>query len=146
MSSGSFRKFGAESYGMSGTACWAATKPPAMHVPATIARTFNARFMDASVELIVVLPRRRRRAPPVERELLHAPRGDFRHEQIAVALAVHRVHGPELAQLLAGPAELAEDRAVELHLVDLAGHRGDVRVVVVRVRVGAVEILMRPWR
>ena len=44
-------------------------------------------------------------------------------DQLVRVAAVDRVHGAELAELLAWLAELADDRAVQLHLVDLAGSR-----------------------
>src|ERR1019366_3580604 len=86
--------------------------------------------------------------PPhrMQGQLLYPPRRDFAHQQFVLVPAVDLVYRAELAQLFARVPEPAEDRSVELHLVDLAGHRLDLRVVVVRIRVGAVEILMRPGR
>src|SRR5688500_17327737 len=54
-------------------------------------------------------------------DLLRAPGGDFRHEQLIRIAAIDFVHGAELPEALTGLAELADDLAVELHLVDLAG-------------------------
>ena len=65
--------------------------------------------------------------PALQQDLLRAPvvdLGGVDHVRIA---AVHLVDRRELARRLAGAAELADDRAVELHLVDLAGELGGGR-------------------
>ena len=77
----------------------------------------------------------RRAASRLEHDLLRAPRGDLRDEQLIGIAAVDLVNRAELAEPLAGLAELADDRAVELHLVDLAGDRPRRRRVAVGVRV-----------
>jgi hypothetical protein len=56
------------------------------------------------------------------------------------------VHGAELAELLAGLPESADDRAVELHLVDLAGDVAVLRQPVVGNRVRDEQVLMRSRR
>ena len=68
-----------------------------------------------------------------------------RHSEKAYDEALRRwtALGAELAELLARFPELADDRAIELHLVDLTAHRREQRVVVVGVRVRAEQILMR---
>ena len=81
-----------------------------------------------------------------QHDLLDPPGGDFRHEQLVRVAAVDLVHRAELAELLAGLAELADDRAVELHLVDLAGDVAILRQPVVGNRVRDEQILMRARR
>src|SRR5262245_12017531 len=48
----------------------------------------------------------------------------------------------ELTDLLAGFAELSDDCSVQFHFVNLTADRGLPRIVVIRIRVRAVEILM----
>src|SRR5262245_6084864 len=57
----------------------------------------------------------------LENEFLNAPRGDFRDVELVRVAAVDLVHAAELLQVLPRLAEPADDRAVELHLVDLTG-------------------------
>ena len=77
----------------------------------------------------------------MKRELLHAPIGDFADVQLIIGAAVHFVHGHELLQLLAAAPEFPEYLAIQLHLVDFAVvHVGGAGGV------GAVEILVLPWR
>src|SRR5262245_57674999 len=52
----------------------------------------------------------------LERDLLHAPRFDFRHDDLVRVAAVHHMDDLETARQLPGVPELANDRAVELHL------------------------------
>ena len=58
-----------------------------------------------------------------QNDLLRAPCRDLRHEQLIRIAAVDLVNGAELAKTLARLAELSDDLAVQLHLVDLAGDR-----------------------
>ena len=66
-----------------------------------------------------------------EHELLHAPGFDLADDDLVGVAAIHHVDHLEAAELLAGMAELADDRAVQLHLVDLAGDRPAARQVAV---------------
>src|SRR5215208_1466132 len=77
-----------------------------------------------------------------EQDLLRAPVIDFCDEERVGVAAVDLVYRRELARRLAGLAELADDRAIELHLVDFAGdlRAGRRRAVLPRVR--GVEILL----
>ena len=90
--------------------------------------------------------RRRRRRLGVQDDLLRAPRGNFGHEQLVRIAAVDLVNRAELAEALARLAELPDDLAVQLHLVDLAGDGPRRRGIAVGVRVGHEEVLMRPRR
>ena len=51
---------------------------------------------------------------------------DLRDQQLVLVAAIDLVHRAEFASCLARLAELAEDGAVQFHLVDLAGHRRDL--------------------
>ncbi len=82
----------------------------------------------------------------LKNDFLHAPAGDLRDEQLVGVAAVDFVHRAELLQRFARLAELADDRAVELHLVDLAGLRRRPRVAVVGHRVRDEQVLMRTRR
>src|SRR4029079_6462436 len=53
-----------------------------------------------------------------ERDPLNPPVAQLADQQFVLVAAVDRVHEAELFQLLAGAAELAEDLAVEIQLVD----------------------------
>src|ERR1700730_10854119 len=76
----------------------------------------------------------------VQGEFLHSPVGDLSYVELVGVAAIDLVHRAELLQQLAGPAELAEDLSVQLHLVDFTVfHVGGA------VGVGTEEILMRPW-
>src|SRR4029078_2922271 len=124
--SGSFRKFGTESNGISGTAscappnccfcCCAEIAGPAMRTTRATSEIVSMRFM-----VIPLLPRCRRagglgrRLLRMQDDLLRAPCGDFRHPQLVFVAAVHAVDRAELLQLLPGLAELADDGAIELH-------------------------------
>src|SRR6476660_389657 len=110
-------------------ACAATDVPTAS--AAAAARKWNERFIIASL----LSPARAFHRLGLEQNLLHAPVGDLGDEEFVGVAAVDLVHGTELLQRLSGLAELAENRAVELHLVDLAGLRGRTRVAVVRHRV-----------
>src|SRR5689334_4223251 len=125
--SGSLRKFGTESNGISGTFncappyCCCAERPwPKATMSSAPRATVNVRFIVSSLARGCRGRRRARRRLRVQDDVLHAPRGDLRDPQVVVVAAVHAVNRRELLHLLAGLAELAEHRAVELHLVDLA--------------------------
>src|SRR6185295_13154027 len=62
---------------------------------------------------------RDRRLRWIQHDLLRPPRRNLGHEQLIRITAVEAMDGAEFSQPLARFAELAEDRAVELHLVDL---------------------------
>src|SRR5436309_15509202 len=74
-------------------------------------------------------------------DFLHPPVRQLANEQLVLATAVDGVGDAELFRQLAGAAELADDAAVELELVDFTVVE---RFGVVRVR--AVKILMLPAR
>src|ERR1700730_6635648 len=78
----------------------------------------------------------------VQRELLHAPVRNFTDVELIFVPAVDFVDRSEFLQLLAGLAELAEDLAIELHLVDFAV----VIEITGTVGVRAVEVLVRARR
>jgi hypothetical protein len=48
----------------------------------------------------------------MQRELLHAPAGDFRRQNLVLVAAIHGMNGGELFDLLAGFAELAKHGSV----------------------------------
>src|SRR5204862_2729096 len=81
-----------------------------------------------------------------EHQLLHAPRFNFADDDLVRVAAVHHVDHLEAAEFLAWMAELAEHRAIELHLVDLAGVGPRALRIAVRVRVRREHVLMRPGR
>src|SRR6476660_4077898 len=90
-------------------------------VEATINR--RMRFMRAS------LCGRRRRLLPAQQDLLHAPRRDLGDVDLVGIAAIHLVDAAELLEAVTRLAKPAEDLAIELHLVDLAGRRHLVEVV-----------------
>src|SRR5215831_1672240 len=63
-----------------------------------------------------------------KQNLLHSPGRDFRDEQLVRVAAIDLMNGAEFLQRFARLPELADDRAVELHLVDLACLRRRPRV------------------
>src|SRR5437868_11062616 len=75
-------------------------------------------------------------------QLLDAQVSDFADIEIVLAAAVDGIDRAELFELLARTSELADDRPVELDLVDLA----IVVDVVGRVRVRAIDDLVRSGR
>src|SRR5690606_26526495 len=85
-----------------------------------------------------------RRGRRIEYELLESPLRALTRQDFVRHAAVDPVHRRELPLLLAGHAELADHRAVEPHLEDLARDLVDLRDLAVGVRVGRVEILVRP--
>src|SRR6185436_19809795 len=128
--SGSFRKFGTESNGISGTASCAPPNCCCAVIAWPAARTSNAANVNVSMRFMVPpLPRRRGRGPRrllrVQDDLLCAPRGDLGHPQLVLVAAID---------------------AVELHLVDLAGDVARSRRVAVRIGVRRIEVLMRARR
>ncbi len=68
---------------------------------------------------------------------------DLADDDLVGVAAIHHVDDLEAAELLAGVAELADDRAVELHLVDFAGDRPGAGPVAVRIGVGDEQVLVR---
>src|SRR6266481_978378 len=76
-------------------------------------------------------------------ELLHAPGFDLADDDLVRIAAIHHVDHLEAAEFLAGMAELADDRAVELHLVDLASDRPCARAIAVGIGVGGEQVLVR---
>src|SRR5258707_11641881 len=77
-------------------------------------------------------------------ELLHAPGFDFAADDLVRIAAINDVDHMEAAEFLAGMTELADDGAVEFHLVDLAGDRPRAGHIAIRIGVGSEEILVRP--
>src|SRR3954463_6900510 len=67
-----------------------------------------------------------------QRQLLHPEVADFADVEDVLGSAIDRVDRAELLEQLAGPAEFADDRAVEAHLGDLA--RGIEIVRRIRIR------------
>ena len=53
-----------------------------------------------------------------QRQSLHPPVAQLADEQLVLGPAIDGVHETEFLQLLAGPAELADDLPVQVHLVD----------------------------
>src|SRR5580765_1704060 len=133
MLSGSFR-ISVASYASSGMA-WAASEVPSDTLRNSI---FFMRCPLAS--------RRRFAGLRMKNDFLGAPCRDFRNVELIGIAAVDFVHRAELLQGFARLAELADDRAVELHLVDLAGLRRRPRVAVIRHRIRDEQVLMRTWR
>ena len=82
----------------------------------------------------------------IQEDLLRAPRRNFRDEELVRIAAVDLVDGAEFSQSLAGLAELADDRAVELHLVDLTGDGPRRRGVGVGIGVRHEQVLVRARR
>ena len=101
-------------------------------------------FMRCSfIDVAALLARRRWRLQDV---LLHAPRFDFAQDDLVRIAAVHHVDDLEARRHLARLAELAEHRAIQLRLVDLAGDVPRPRRVAVRIRIGEEDVLVRPRR
>src|ERR1044071_1011015 len=83
---------------------------------------------------------------PLENKFLHAPGFDLTHNQLIGVAAIHHMdHLPAWRQL-AGMAELAQRRAVQLSLVNLSRARPGARTVAVGIGVGHEQILVRPFR
>src|SRR5262245_14315300 len=77
----------------------------------------------------------------LERQPLHTPVGDLADVELRLAPAIHLVDRSKLLDQFAGCSELAEDLAVERHLVDLAVvHRRG------RIRIGREQVLLRARR
>src|SRR5215472_15048499 len=171
MSSGSTRGLGAESKAISGTGVCAAA--PSAQSAVAASRIGNKLFMELSstrVCLPVIVWICSRAGPPLVKEgqarpamhqcsaddrarglrlqdeLLDAPGFDLADHDLVGVAAIHHMDHLEAAELLAGMAEAAEDRAVELHLVDLARDSPAAWTVAVRVGVGSEQILVRPLR
>src|SRR6185436_19648935 len=56
--------------------------------------------------------------PRLERHLLHAPVGHLADQQLVLVAAVDGIGEPELFRQFPGGAELSDDFAIELNLVD----------------------------
>src|SRR5438874_948311 len=67
-----------------------------------------------------------------QRQLLHSEVADFADVEGVLGAAIDRVDRAELLEQLARPAERADDRAIEAHLVDLAGGIEIVRRIRIR--------------
>src|SRR5690349_2790337 len=74
----------------------------------------------------------------VQGQFLNPPVGDLPHIYFVVFAAVHLVNGAELLQLFTAGAELAENGAIEFHLID-----GRL-IEVLGVGIGGIQILVRP--
>src|SRR5262245_6137127 len=133
MLSGSLSRSAFESNGMSGAADCATSDAPNASAPAATmtraARRGRREWLLVIASLLFAARSHRLRAKD---DLLCAPARDLRHVQLVGVATVDAVHGAELFQRLPPLAELADDAAVELHLVDLAGDRRRSRVAVVR--------------
>src|ERR1700676_507776 len=82
----------------------------------------------------------------IQLKSLHPPTGNLRHRNFVVVAAIDLMDGTKLAGHLATLAEFAYHSSVEFHLVDLAAHRVESRTAIVRIRVGAIQVLVRPRR
>src|ERR1700681_217912 len=82
----------------------------------------------------------------MKNDLLRTPGGNLGRIDLVRVPAVELVDRAELLRRVAGLAELPEDRAVELHLVDLAGGVPRRRRAAVGPRIGDEQVLMRPAR
>src|SRR5262245_42142725 len=100
---------------MSGAPDWATSEPLKARTPAAT-NPLSVRVIPG-----LLVRTRLRGGLRLQDDLLRAPVVDFRGVDSVRVAAVHLVDGRELAGRLAALAELADDRAVELHLVDLAG-------------------------
>src|SRR4030095_12553444 len=67
-----------------------------------------------------------------QRQLLYSEVADFADIEDVLGAAIDRVDRAELLPQPARPAELADDRSIEAHLVDLAGGIEIVRRVGIR--------------
>src|SRR5258706_4991165 len=76
-------------------------------------------------------------------EFLHAPGFDLADDDLVGISAIHHVNPLEARRQLAGMAELADHRAVQLHLVDLAADFPAARGIAVGIGIGNEQILMR---
>src|SRR5947209_274488 len=147
MSSGSASGLGAESYAISGTGVWA--RAGAEPSAAAVSKSGKRHFIESSSTRILLLwfsAGDGLGSLRLQDQLLDAPGFDLADHDLVRVAAIHHVHDLEAAELLAGMAEPAEDRAVQLHLVDLAGDGPASRPVAVRVGVGGEQILMRALR
>src|SRR3989442_545506 len=126
MSAGILNTFGADSYGISGAGVCAARRPT---------NRSAALHSNRSIERVVVMAGlllcARRCRLRMQDDLLHAPRRDFGDEELVRVPAVDLVDRAELLELFARFAELADDRPVQLHLVDFAGDVPELRVAVI---------------
>src|SRR5262249_7397176 len=77
---------------------------------------------------------------------LHAPGFDLANDDLVRIAAIHHMDHLEAPEFLAGMTELADDRAVELHLVDLAGDRPRTQTVDIGGEVGGKQVLVMPVR
>src|SRR6266436_163308 len=151
MSSGVVSALTAESNWMSGT-FWAAAGKPARKVAAS--SKGRKRFIGISwfsgyaCELLRgrCLDGRVRRLGLAQNEFLHAPGFDFAQDDLVRIAAVHHVDDLEARCDFARPAEPADDRAVQLHLVDLAGDVPCAGRIAVRIGVGSEDILVGTLR
>src|ERR1700719_1507870 len=76
-------------------------------------------------------------------DFLHSPTRDLGGHDLVRISAVHGVYGGEFLSLLARLAKLAEDGPIQLHLVNFTSDGSDRRIVVIGIRIGTVQILMR---
>src|SRR5262245_54426492 len=116
---------------MSGVDCAASPPPTATATAASAAQRKDRKGRKERSALMSApsLPAargRRRRAQP---DLLHAPRGDLGDVELVGRAAVHLVDAAEFLEAVTRFAEPPEHGPIELHLVDLAGHRRLIEVV-----------------
>src|SRR5262245_24371639 len=119
MLSGSLSRSAFASNVISGTDCAEREMPKASAIdvePAAAQRMIPGlkRFDLITASLLLSVGRFRRLL--TQQDLLHAPGGDFRYEQLVGVAAVDFVDGAELLRRFACLSELADDRAVEFHL------------------------------
>src|SRR5450432_3233169 len=122
MSSGVVSALVAESKAISGT-FWASAGNPARHVAASSEITKRFIFISWFWCLCRLLRRRRLDVRSgglglLQDQLLHTPGFDFANDDLVRIAAIHHVDDLKAGRHFAGPAELADDRAVQLHLVD----------------------------
>src|SRR5437870_4850356 len=106
MLSGNFSKSAFESNGISGTENWATMGTPA--TPASIVAIERTRSTRLIVMAVLLSLRRGRGWLRLQRDLLHAPRLDLRHDDLVRVPAIQHVNNLKAAELLAGMTELAE--------------------------------------
>src|SRR5437763_1177508 len=84
--------------------------------------------------------------PCLQHKFLHAPGFDLSNDNLVRVAAIHHMHHLEPAEFLAGMTELAEDRPIQFHLVDLARRRPCAWGIAVGIGVGGEDVLMRALR
>src|SRR5262245_2013871 len=104
---------------MSGTDCATSVTPAASAAAASVTVPRRRSGLDLAMALS---PTRRPRLR-TQQDFLHSPRCDLGHVDLVGIPAVHLVNAAELLECVAGLAEPAQHRAVQLHLVHFACRR-----------------------